>query len=107
MPDVLKIGDILFQSLFLNVVFTCRIAAGFKAAPGLLIPVNHEVSAVGALLVSRLICTDEIALRIVGAAIELPSLSTMLLSCNNLAVAAWNRAFAEWNGLGVLALRET
>ena len=106
MPDVLKIGDILFQSLFLDVVLTCRITAGFKAAPGLLVPVNHEVSALRTLLVCRLICTYELALWIVGATIEFTPLSAMLLSCHNLAVAAWNRAFAEWDGLGVLALRE-
>ena len=107
MPDILKIGDILFQSLFLHMVFTFSVAAGVETAPGFLVPLHHEVSAVWAYLLGRLVCTYEIALRIVGASIEFPSLSAMLFPCHNLAVAARARTFAEWDRLGVLALWET
>ena len=106
MPDVLKVGDILFQLLFLHIILAFSVAAGVETAPGLLIPLHHEVSTVRADLAGRLICTYEIALWIVGAAIELTPLAAMLFPCHNLAVATWARTFAERDRLCVLALRE-
>ena len=107
MPDVFNIGDILFQSLFLHVVFTFCIAAGVETAPGFLVPLHHEVSAVRTDLLSRLICAYEIAFWIVGASVEFTPFSAMLFTSYNLTVATWTRTFTERYRLCILALRET